>query len=220
MTQALVAAVCDTPLVANLPTPLLTAGCHILLFDGGSRGNPGAGGYGAIIVRIIPGQAPEVRWAQAGFLSDRRTTNNQAELQGLTAGLHQLTKERPTSAVVIGDSQLVLNAMRHHRPLKHPGLARLYQTARATADRLCVRGWYHHLRHHNRTADALANKAMDDRSSTTWHASRGRPTLTFAPGLPGAEYLDNDLDPWLEAHAPLLVYSQASDTSGRHPDPA
>ena len=218
VTQALGAALTDGSLADRLPAPPPAVDCHVLLFDGGSRGNPGSGGFGAILLRIAPGVAPAVLWARAGFLPARSTTNNQAELQGLLAGLTQLAELRPAQTAIIGDSQLILNAMRHRRPLKHPGLERVYAKARALADRLRVTGWHHHLRHHNKTADALANTAMDARASTTWHPRTGQAPSTY--DFPAAMHIEHDLAPWLEAHAHLLIFAQAGSTSGRQPEPA
>ena len=217
-TRAIVDAVCDGALVSRLPLPPPPTACHVLLFDGGSRGNPGAGGYGVLILRLTGDAPPAVVWAQAGYMADPRTTKNQAELKGLATGLARLLDMRPAQTVIIGDSQLVLNAMRHHRPFKHPGLARTYRTARATADRLRITGWYHHLRHHNKTADALANRAMDDGATTTWRCTDDMPLSRT--DFPMGTHIANDLDPWLLHYSHLLVYAQAGVASGRQPEPA
>ncbi len=59
---------------------------HIIMYtDGASRGNPGPGGYGTILMwngieKIL----------SAGF---RRTTNNRMELMAVIAGLEALKKQ-------------------------------------------------------------------------------------------------------------------------------
>ena len=99
-------------LVSDVPRWGPPSSCHVLLFDGGSRGNPGAGGYGAVIVRVAPTHRPTIVWAQAGFLASSKTTNNTAELEGVARGLRRLRMLRPHQVVVIGDSRIVLDAMR------------------------------------------------------------------------------------------------------------
>ena len=84
--RALGEALSDGALVGRSPAPPPAVDCHVLLFDGGSRGNPGAGGFGVLILRLVPGQPAAVLWARAGFMPDRATTNNQAELPGPDSG--------------------------------------------------------------------------------------------------------------------------------------
>ena len=74
------------------------------------------------------------------------TTNNHAELAGVTAGLSHLQHIQPTVVTVVGDSRIVLDALRCHRPFRQERLRRGYVTARTIADALPIRGWYHHLR--------------------------------------------------------------------------
>ena len=108
--------------------------------------------------------------------------------------------------------------MRHHRALRHPGLLRMYTKARATADRLRISGWHHHLRHHNKTADALANRAMDDQVTTTWRPRPGHQDCHA--DFPMTKHIANDLGPWIEAHSALLTHTQAGYAIGRQPEPA
>lgn len=74
----------------------------IVYTDGAARGNPGPGGYGAIL-----------QWGQTckefsqGF---RLTTNNRMELMAVIVALQQLKKEG-LDIVIYTDSQYVLNAV-------------------------------------------------------------------------------------------------------------
>jgi ribonuclease HI len=70
--------------------------------DGSSRGNPGRGGYGAIL--IWRGQAKEI---SAGY---RRTTNNRMELLSVIAALESLKRDG-VDIVVYSDSQYVVKAV-------------------------------------------------------------------------------------------------------------
>lgn len=70
--------------------------------DGSSRGNPGPGGYGTIL--IWGGRQKEL---SAGY---RLTTNNRMELMAVIAGLEALKKEG-LKIVVYSDSQYVVKAV-------------------------------------------------------------------------------------------------------------
>lgn len=69
--------------------------------DGACSGNPGPGGYGAILE--CDGVRKEL---SAGY---KNTTNNRMEIRGVIAGLEALGE--PCEVVVTSDSQYVVNAM-------------------------------------------------------------------------------------------------------------
>lgn len=73
--------------------------------DGSSRGNPGPGGYGAVLV-YVDGQGEEHRLELSGGY--RMTTNNRMELMAPIAALEAL--KRPCAVEVHSDSQYVVNA--------------------------------------------------------------------------------------------------------------
>jgi ribonuclease HI len=70
--------------------------------DGASRGNPGPGGYGTIL--MWKGNSKEF---SAGF---RRTTNNRMELMAVIAGLEAL-KKNDLPLKIYSDSQYVVNSV-------------------------------------------------------------------------------------------------------------
>ncbi len=70
--------------------------------DGSSRGNPGPGGYGTIL--IWKGQRKEL---SGGY---RRTTNNRMEIMGVIKGLEALTRPG-LNITVYSDSQYVVRAI-------------------------------------------------------------------------------------------------------------
>ncbi len=72
--------------------------------DGSSRGNPGAGGYGAILISKEHQVRKEL---SAGY---RLTTNNRMELLAVIVGLEAL-KIFPSQVLVYSDSQYVVNAV-------------------------------------------------------------------------------------------------------------
>lgn len=74
--------------------------------DGSSRGNPGPGGYGAVLLCTDASGAEHRRELSCGY---RRTTNNRMEIMGVIAALEALT--RPCEVEVHSDSQYVVNAV-------------------------------------------------------------------------------------------------------------
>jgi ribonuclease HI len=83
---------------------------HVVVYtDGSSRGNPGPGGYGVVLVYVDPQGQEHRRELSAGY---RRTTNNRMELLGVIAALEALN--RPCEVEVHSDSQYVVNAINQH----------------------------------------------------------------------------------------------------------
>lgn len=70
--------------------------------DGSSRGNPGPGGYGAILIA-----GPHKKELTEGF---KKTTNNRMELLAAIVALEALKK--PCAVELISDSKYVIDAMR------------------------------------------------------------------------------------------------------------
>ncbi|KAJ0389296.1 hypothetical protein ATCC90586_011879 [Pythium insidiosum] len=94
---------------------------YLLFFDGGSRGNPGPGGAGAIIVAVSgAATAHAVVWAAAMSYASPSTTNNIAEYSGLLVGLRAAVERRFTPLQVIGDSRLILTQTSRGRAWSAP----------------------------------------------------------------------------------------------------
>lgn len=70
--------------------------------DGASRGNPGPGGYGTVLLA-----GPYRKELSEGF---RKTTNNRMELLAVIKGLETLKKEG-SEVLVISDSKYVVDAV-------------------------------------------------------------------------------------------------------------
>jgi ribonuclease H / adenosylcobalamin/alpha-ribazole phosphatase len=126
--------------------------------DGGSRGNPGPAGYGAL-----------VRDAQTGELlteiaeSLGRATNNVAEYSGLVAGLRAAADLAPGADVEVRmDSKLVVEQMSGRWQTRHPDLRPLAAAAQDAAGRLGRVSYQWVPRARNTHADRLANEAMDE----------------------------------------------------------
>ncbi len=124
--------------------------------DGGSRGNPGPAGYGAVVLDPDTDQVLVERAEALGV-----ATNNVAEYQGLIAGLRAAIELGATDVEVRMDSKLVVEQMSGRWKIKHPAMQPLAREAAALAGEIgSVRfQWIPRLR--NSRADALANQAMD-----------------------------------------------------------
>lgn len=81
----------------------------IVYTDGSSRGNPGPGGYGAVLRYTDAAGTLHERELSAGYA---HTTNNRMELMSVIAALECL--RRPCEVEVHSDSQYVVNAFNKH----------------------------------------------------------------------------------------------------------
>lgn len=124
--------------------------------DGGSRGNPGPAGYGAV-VRSADRSTVLAEAKQAIGIA----TNNVAEYRGLIAGLDDALKAGATEAEVFLDSKLLVEQMSGRWKVKHPDLVELHSQARKLASRFDRIGYTWIPRDRNSHADRLANEAMD-----------------------------------------------------------
>jgi broad specificity phosphatase PhoE/ribonuclease HI len=125
-----------------------------LTADGGSRGNPGPAGYGAVVSennKIIAELYDVIGIA----------TNNVAEYSGLLAGLTHIHSLDPEALVEVAmDSKLVVEQMSGRWQIKHADMRDLAKQCRdAHAPSLVTYKWIP--RDENSHADRLANKALD-----------------------------------------------------------
>ena len=132
--------------------------------DGGSRGNPGNAGYGAVVLDAVSGEVIAERAESVGIAS-----NNVAEYAGLLAGLTAARTIDPGAEVTVRlDSKLLVEQMTGRWKIKAHDLRRLALEARDVAAELSAAGgsvtytWIP--RAENSAADALANSAMDGQS--------------------------------------------------------
>ena len=124
--------------------------------DGGSRGNPGPAGYGAVVRDADTGEVLAEVAAGIGVAS-----NNVAEYRGLIAGLTAAADLDPESVEVRMDSLLVVQQMAGQWKVKHPAMAALKAEADDVVRRLPRVRFTHIARELNGHADRLANQAMD-----------------------------------------------------------
>jgi broad specificity phosphatase PhoE/ribonuclease HI len=124
--------------------------------DGGSRGNPGPAGYGAVVRDGLTGEVLAERAAGIGV-----ATNNVAEYGGLIAGLRAALDLDPEEVEVRMDSKLVVEQMSGRWQVKHPSMKPLAREAAALIGQLPNVRFSWIPREKNKHADRLANEAMD-----------------------------------------------------------
>jgi probable phosphoglycerate mutase len=146
--------------------------------DGGSRGNPGPAGYGAVVRDAVTGELLAETAEYIGV-----ATNNVAEYRGLVAGLRAAHAIDPDARVQVRmDSKLVVEQMSGRWKIKHPDMRPLAAEAKAVfpAGRVTY-SWIP--REKNSAADRLANEAMDaGKAGRQWEPRAARAALTEPTG--------------------------------------
>ena len=162
--------------------------------DGGSRGNPGVAGYGALVRDTDTGALLAERAEPLGTAS-----NNVAEYRGLIAGLQAAAAVDPAADVLVRmDSKLVVEQMSGRWKIKHADMRRLALEARELAGVFGRAGgsvryeWVP--RADNKAADALSNAAMDGR--TVDRTFGGPSSVDDVPGPPADEEDPAPPQPW------------------------
>ncbi len=132
--------------------------------DGGSRGNPGPAGFGAV---VRDPETSEVLAERSGGLGT--TTNNVAEYEGLIAGLEAALELGVREVEARLDSKLVVEQMSGRWSVKHANLKPLALKAQKLVRQFEGVHFEWIPRARNAHADRLANEAMDTQAgeSTT-----------------------------------------------------
>jgi probable phosphoglycerate mutase len=139
--------------------------------DGGSRGNPGPAGYGALVR-----DGSFVLAERAASIG--RATNNVAEYRGLIAGLEAASELDPQADIDVRmDSKLVVEQMSGRWKVKHPDMRPLAAQASELVRRFPRVTFTWIPRSKNAAADRLANEAMDA-------AAQGRSWTQSTPQVP------------------------------------
>ncbi len=149
--------------------------------DGGSRGNPGPAGYGAVVLDAETGE-PLAEVAE--YIGT--ATNNVAEYKGLIAGLRAAYALDPEAEVQVRmDSKLVIEQMSGRWKIKHPDMRPLAAEAKAIMPPgQLTYEWIP--REKNKHADRLANEAMDAGKRGEQWQPKVPPGGTLAAGAPEA----------------------------------
>ena len=147
--------------------------------DGGSRGNPGPAGYGAVLKDAETGEVIAEDATAIGVAS-----NNVAEYSGLIAGLRLAEEFAPDADIEVRmDSKLVVEQMSGRWKIKHADMKPLAMEANRLAPFGTTYTWVP--REQNKHADRLANEALDGlRSGVTAYADPRQgadPAVTRSP---------------------------------------
>ncbi|MEV5649440.1 bifunctional RNase H/acid phosphatase [Nocardia sp. NPDC052254] len=188
--------------------------------DGGSRGNPGPAGYGAVI------------WDsdRATVLAERReflgvTTNNVAEYRGLIAGLAAAAELGARIVEVRMDSKLVVEQMSGRWKVKHAAMIPLAERARQLVAGFDRVGFQWIPREQNSHADRLANEAMDDAEVVTEVRDAERQgNVRAEPAAPqdragSARGAEATLPSWIDEAADARAVQGDSDTAAQTTGP-
>ncbi len=123
--------------------------------DGGSRGNPGPAGYGAMVRDPAGATIAEL----SEFIGI--ATNNVAEYRGLLAALEYAKAHQARGVKVYCDSELVVRQMQGVYKVKSPDLKPIFDQVKRLASGFPRFSIHHVPRERNADADRLANLAMD-----------------------------------------------------------
>ncbi|MBC3177877.1 bifunctional RNase H/acid phosphatase [Corynebacterium lujinxingii] len=158
--------------------------------DGGSRGNPGVAGSGAVVY-----DASGETLGEIAYVVGKKSSNNVAEYHGLIQGLEASRSVGATRVDVFMDSKLVVEQMTGRWKIKHPDMQKLARQARDIASGFEKVTYTWVPRAKNKKADELSNVAMDA-------AARGdKPGIVKGTGV------------WAGASAPAASGASASGAS-------
>ncbi|MFN2319685.1 MAG: bifunctional RNase H/acid phosphatase [Dermatophilaceae bacterium] len=187
----------------------------VVYADGGSRGNPGVAGYGAV---VLDAETDAVLAERAEPLG--KASNNVAEYSGLIAGLRAAAAIDPGADVEARlDSKLVVEQLSGRWKIKHEDMRRLALEARDLAQSIVAAGgsvrytWVP--REDNTAADRLSNVAMDGESVTRdqWRAGDAREDSSVEED-PSAQDAPGD-QPLLAAEASTVAQAMGTGARGR-----
>ncbi|HSN13537.1 MAG TPA: reverse transcriptase-like protein [Anaeromyxobacteraceae bacterium] len=128
-----------------------------LFTDGAARGNPGPAGAGAVIVNPDGHIVAKV----GKFLGD--STNNVAEYMGLILGLRRAKAMGIKELDVLADSELMVKQLSGEYAVKAEHLKPLHLEAEALLKGFADVTVRHIPREENAQADAMSNRAIDER---------------------------------------------------------
>jgi len=124
--------------------------------DGASRNNPGESGAGVYILR--DGEPFEQIARYLGM-----TTNNIAEYSAAIIGLEHAVKVGARKVKLFADSELMVKQINGLYKVKNEGLKPLHTKVKGLIARIGSVAVQYIPREQNKEADALANKAIDEK---------------------------------------------------------
>ena len=186
----------------------------IIEADGGSRGNPGLSGAGAVVIDAASGNILREISEAVGI-----ATNNVAEYSAVIFALEVAFEIDPAAEIVVRmDSKLVVEQMSGGWKIKHPDMLSLGARVQQLISGKNVEFvWIP--REQNVLADALANKAMDGEPAPTAAAgefNQVAPSSIRAPQSSVAEA--TTLIMVRHGRTPLTESRKISGGDGENPD--
>ena len=124
--------------------------------DGASRNNPGEAGAGAVIKQEGKHVAALTRYLGT-------TTNNVAEYTAAIIALEHAVLLGASRVRLFADSELLVRQLNGQYKVKNEGLKPLYNTVKELIAKIGSVEVQYIPREQNREADALANKAIDEK---------------------------------------------------------
>ncbi len=129
----------------------------IIYTDGGARGNPGPAAIGAVLKDKSGKAVAEI----SVYIGE--TTNNQAEYRAVIAALEKAKKLGGSELEFFLDSELVVKQLNREYKVKDKNLAPLFLKIYNLLTGFKKAIFKHIPREFNKEADALVNKAIDEK---------------------------------------------------------
>ena len=130
-----------------------------IYIDGASRGNPGEAGFGVHVTSPTGAELASL----FGYLGT--ATNNVAEYRALIHALRYALDRGAQHVRVFSDSELVVRQVTGRYRVRHPNMVPLHREASQLLREFESASVSHVRREANRTADGLANRALDEKAS-------------------------------------------------------
>ncbi|SDK39506.1 ribonuclease HI [Natronincola ferrireducens] len=129
----------------------------IIYTDGGSRGNPGEAGIGIVIEDAEGNSIKEI----SQYIGTQ--TNNVAEYKALSRALEVAVDMGATNVTCYLDSELVTKQIKGEYKVKNERMIPMYNMVMPLVNKFDKFHIEHIRREKNKKADALANRAMDEK---------------------------------------------------------
>jgi len=129
----------------------------IIHTDGGSRGNPGPAGIGA----VLSDESGAVKKEISEYIG--KATNNQAEYTALVRALEEARNLGAKEVQIAMDSELIVKQLKQEYKVKNKDLAPLFVKVWNLLSRFEKWSIKHVLREKNKRADELVNHSLDKR---------------------------------------------------------
>ena len=142
---------------SHAPEGSIEASEMVCFIDGASRGNPGEAGFG--VTAQWQGETEDFY----GYIG--KATNNVAEYMAFLAAALWAREKKARSLKVFSDSELIVKQLKGYYRVKNPTLAKLHRAAIDLLEPLERFSITHVPREENKTADKLANQAVNLKAS-------------------------------------------------------